>query len=146
MNLFVDAENGQSLVEFALCLPALLLIVTGIFAFGIAFNNYQMLTNATSVGAQQLAISRGQTTDPCATTVTAVTSAAPLLKSSSLKYSFVLNGVSYPTATTCPGAQTNLVAGTKAQLTVTYPCTLKVYGKDIIPSCNLTAKTAELVQ
>jgi Flp pilus assembly protein TadG len=27
-------EDGQSLVEFALCLPPVLLLMTGIFAFG----------------------------------------------------------------------------------------------------------------
>ena len=47
--------------------------------FGLAFDNYISLTDATGVGARQLAISRGQTLDPCQTVYTAVTGAAPLL-------------------------------------------------------------------
>ena len=57
-------DRGQSLVEFAVCLPVLLLILTGIFTFGIALNNYLMMTNAVSIGARYLAISRGQTSYP----------------------------------------------------------------------------------
>ena len=52
------------MVEMALALPILLLVVTGILTFGLAFNNYLLLTEATSVGARTLAISRGATTDP----------------------------------------------------------------------------------
>ena len=33
-------QKGQSLVEFALVMPMLLLVVTGIAAFGIYLNNY----------------------------------------------------------------------------------------------------------
>ncbi len=60
-------ENGQAMVEMALALPVLLLVLTGILTFGLAFNNYVLLTEATSIGARTLAISRGATTDPCAT-------------------------------------------------------------------------------
>src|SRR5277367_5208719 len=93
--LDTGGEQGSSLIEFAVCLPVLLLILTGTFAFGIALNNYLMLTNATTLGAQQLAISRGQTLDPCATASAAVIAASPLLKSGSLTFAYVLNGVSY---------------------------------------------------
>ena len=48
------------MVEMALVLPVLLLVVTGILTFGLAFNNYLLLTEATSVGARTLAISRGK--------------------------------------------------------------------------------------
>ena len=58
------AQDGQAMVEMALVLPVLLLVVTGILTFGLAFNNYILLTEATSVGARTLAISRGGTTDP----------------------------------------------------------------------------------
>ena len=36
-----NEEEGQSLVEFAVCLPMLLLIVTAIITFGLAFSQYQ---------------------------------------------------------------------------------------------------------
>src|SRR5262245_50988575 len=60
-------ERGQSLVEFTLAMPILLLLMTGMTSFGFAMHNNIILTNAVNAGAQQLAFSRGQTTDPCAT-------------------------------------------------------------------------------
>ena len=147
-------EAGQSLVEFAVTLPVLLLVLTGLCTFGIAINNYMQLTEATNVGARQLAISRGQTTDPCSTASTAVINAAPLLKPSGtggMAFKFTLNGTSYPGAScssssTTTGAAGNLVEGSTAMITVTYPCSLKVYGATLLSSCVLTAQTAELVQ
>ena len=97
-------EEGQSLIESALVFPVLLLIVTGVLAFGLAFNNYIALTNAVGVGARQLAISRGQTLDPCSTASTAISGAAPLLTSSSITFTYTLNGVGYsaPPAAAAP--------------------------------------------
>ena len=95
-------ETGGSLVEFAICVPILLMLVTGMMSFGIAINNYMTLNNAVEVGARQLAISRGQVTDPCSTISSTISSASPLLKSSSLGFTFNLNNntASY-TGTTC---------------------------------------------
>src|SRR5579875_2530352 len=39
-------EEGQNLVEFAFVAPMLLLAVTGLLRFGIALNQYEVLTNA----------------------------------------------------------------------------------------------------
>jgi Flp pilus assembly protein TadG len=144
-------EGGQALVEFALCLPILMLILTGMITFGIALHDYLELTNAVSIGARLLAISRGQTTDPCATVATAVYHAAPLLKPASLTFSLVLNGTTYPgtsclSSSTTTGAAGNLLQGADAQLTVTYPCNLKVFGYNYAPSCIMTARTTELMQ
>jgi Flp pilus assembly protein TadG len=139
-------EGGQALVEFAVVLPILLLIVTGIFAFGIALNQYLELTEAASVGARLLAVSRGQTADPCATAAAAISNAAPLLTSTSLGYSFVLNGNSY--GASCPtstNAGANLQQGVAATVTVTYPCNLTVY-MFLKSPFNMTARVTELVQ
>jgi Flp pilus assembly protein TadG len=51
-------EDGQSMVEFALLLPILLIVALGIMQFGIIYNNYITLTDATRVGARQAAVSR----------------------------------------------------------------------------------------
>jgi len=145
------ADEGGALVEMAVTLPVLLLIVTGIFTFGLALNNYLELTDAVGISARLLAISRGQTTDPCSTTTAAFYKAAPYLKAANLSFTFVLNGTTY-TGTSCSsgstttGAAGNLVQGQPAQITVTYPCNLAVYGKNYAPSCTLTAQTTELVQ
>ncbi len=44
--------KGQSLVEFAIVLPILLLLVLGIVDFGLGFKSYVVLTNATREGAR----------------------------------------------------------------------------------------------
>jgi Flp pilus assembly protein TadG len=159
---FSRQEDGSSLIEFALCLPPLMLLMTGIFAFGIAIGNYVMLTNACSAGAMQLAISRGQLSspnyDPCALAVSAVEAAAPTLTAANLKFVVVLNTTTYPTGGTptanlsctstseTTGAAANLIQTDPVTVTVTYPCSLAVYKANNFPSCTLTAKSSEAVQ
>jgi Flp pilus assembly protein TadG len=154
-------EDGQSLIEFALCLPPLLLLMTGIFAFGIAVANYVQLTSACSVGAMQLSTLRQNLTspyDPCAAVVSTIQASAPSLTPGSMKFAFVLNGVSFPSSGTptasasctsssqTTGAMGDLVEGKPVTVTVTYPCNLTVYKANNFPSCTLTAKSSELVQ
>jgi Flp pilus assembly protein TadG len=144
-------QEGQALVEMALVLPVLLMVVTGILIFGLAFNNYLLLTEATSVGARTLAISRGETTNPCATAATAVYAAAPLLVAADLTFTFVLNGTTYKGASCSSGSSTtgaagNLKQGASASVTVNYPCSLVVYGTDYAPDCSLQSQISELVQ
>jgi len=146
-----DEDRGGALIEFALTLPPLMMVVVGIWIFGFAMNNYLILTNATTVAARTLSISRGQTLDPCATAVSALTAAAPTLTSSKLTYSYSLNSVSY-SGTSCSsasystGAPSNLIQGQPATITVNYPCSLAGYGTDYAPTCNLQARMTELVQ
>jgi Flp pilus assembly protein TadG len=144
-------ERGAALIEFAATLPVLLLVVTTTFTFGVAFNNFLMVTEGVSVGARLLAISRGQTTDPCALTATAIYNAAPSLTHSKFLFTFVLNGTTYngascSSSSTSTGAAGNLVQGQSVQVTASYPCTLGVYGANLAPSCTLKAQTTELVQ
>jgi Flp pilus assembly protein TadG len=150
---FAHHKRGQAMVEFALTLPVMLTLLVAIIVLGIVFNNYLTLTNATTAGAQQLSISRGQTSDPCATTSQTVQAAAPNLTSGGLAYSIAFgtgNPVSYGTAftgTTCTSAAASLVSGNTAKVTVTYPCSLLIYGFNYAPSgCTLSAQTAELIQ
>jgi Flp pilus assembly protein TadG len=58
-------ERGQTMVEFALVLPILLVLLLGIFQFGVAFNNYVTLTDAVRAGARKAAVSR-QASNPSA--------------------------------------------------------------------------------
>ncbi len=144
-------DSGQAAVELAVSLPLLLLVVTGIITFGIALNNYQTLLNATSVGAQQLAISRGQTTDPCSTAATAVYAASSNLTQANLGFKVTLNGTSYTgsscsATSTTTGSAANLTQGGTAQLVVTYPCSLVVYKANYAPTCTLTAQSSQMIQ
>ena len=138
-------EHGQAMVEFALALPLLLTLLVGSVEFGVAFNNDLQLTYATDAAAQLLSISRGQTTDPCQTTSQAVYSAAPYLNQSNLNFTIVLGGHSF-TAPSCSGGQQYLVESQSAQVKVTYPCNLKLFGFNPAPNCALTAQTTVLVQ
>jgi hypothetical protein len=96
------------------------------------------------MAAQTLSISRGQTTDPCATAVTAFESAAPFLNSKSLSFSFAFNGGTLTSETSC--SSQSLVAGQAAEVQVTYPCNLQVYGVNLVPNCTLTAETTEAIE
>ncbi len=142
-------DGGQSLVEFAVTLPVLLLVLTGMATVAIAMSNYLMLTEATSVGARALAVSRAQTVDPCNTVATAVYAALPHFTQANFTFAFNLNGVSY-TGTSCSstspttGAAGNLKQGQPATVTITYPCNLVAY--KFTSACSMLAQTTEVVQ
>lgn len=48
----IRSERGAELIEFALVFPILLLVVLGILDFGMLFQRYEVLTNATREGAR----------------------------------------------------------------------------------------------
>jgi Flp pilus assembly protein TadG len=145
-------EQGSAIVEFALILPMLLLLTTGLLVFGVAMNNYLQLTNAVSIGARTLAVSAQITLDPCSTASSAIIAAAPGLASANLKFSYVLNGTAYSgpscaSSSVSTGAAENLSTGTTATVTATYPLNLSVFGqKYSATSAVLQATSTELVQ
>jgi Flp pilus assembly protein TadG len=158
-------ERGQALLEFAYLLPILMILLLGMIAFGITLNNYLEMTNGATAGAQALAISRGQTLDPCGTAAAPFYATTPNLTQSNLKFTITLSpgpggsGSTYVLATnqtnpSCPAASTtsapasDLIQGYTATVMVTYPCNLSVFGVNFVPpaSCILTAQTAESVQ
>jgi Flp pilus assembly protein TadG len=68
-------ERGQSMTEFALALPILALLLFAIIQFGIVFNNYVTLTDATRAGARKGAVAR-RLADPAGATKDAVVNSA----------------------------------------------------------------------
>lgn len=52
------SERGQTMVEFALVGPLLLVIVFAVIQFGILYNNYVTITDAARAGARKAAVSR----------------------------------------------------------------------------------------
>ena len=46
------SERGAALVEFALCVPLLLVVIAGIVDFGFVFQRYEVITNAAREGAR----------------------------------------------------------------------------------------------
>jgi len=139
----LKSEGGVSALEFAIISPVLLTILLGIFQFGIAMNDYMVLTNAAAAGALNVALARGTTT-PYTTTKSAVTAAAPNLTPASITTTVTINGTACGTDSACTSA---LVAGASAVVKATYPCNLTVMGVNYAPSgCTLTAQTAQMVQ
>jgi Flp pilus assembly protein TadG len=77
-------ERGQTMTEFALVLPILVVLMLGIVQFGLAFNNYVTLTDAVRAGARKAAVSRNAS-DPAGTCRAAVLAAAPNLDQTDLE-------------------------------------------------------------
>src|SRR4051812_49583856 len=79
----IRSEQGQSLTEFALALPILALLLFAVVQFGIAFNNYVTLTDATRAGARKAAVGR-QSVSPVSDCQAAIRGSAEDLKQSNL--------------------------------------------------------------
>jgi len=143
-------RQGSAIAELAFGLPILCMILTGIFCFSVALYQKLQLAEAVSVGGRYLAVDRGDT-DPCASAASKIYASAPGLKQSSLTLNFTLNGVS--TGASCPGssglANSNMVSGANAEISASYPCTLRffnAFGTNTSTTCNIKAAVVEVVQ
>jgi Flp pilus assembly protein TadG len=58
----LKSTKGQSLVEMALVLPIFMIIVFGIVDFGMIFNAYQIVGNASREGARSMAVGQNEAT------------------------------------------------------------------------------------
>jgi Flp pilus assembly protein TadG len=121
-------ERGQTMTEFALVLPILALLLFGIIQFGITFNNYVTLTDATRAGARKAAVGR-QVADPVGTAVAAVRSSAKDLKQGDLSVSV--------TSSWQPGQDVTVAA--------TYPYSISLLGM-VVKSGRLRSETTERVE
>jgi Flp pilus assembly protein TadG len=121
-------EQGQTMTEFALVLPILALILFAVIQFGIVFNNYVQLTDATRAGARKAAVSR-QVTDPVGTAVAAVRASAKDLKQSDLN--ITVSSTWQPTA--------------DVAVTATYPYSISLLGM-VVKSGRLSSTTTERVE
>ena len=161
-------EKGAALVEFALVVPLMMIIVFGITSYGFLFNQFLSVTEATNIGGQQLARSRGTYSDPCAQVATDVLAASPYLKSANTAFSFTFGSggtaqtFAAGTSPTCTSEFAVLNAVNPASGTV-YPVTLQVtyscvgaisfnFGKlymfNPLPaaSCKLSSQITEILQ
>jgi Flp pilus assembly protein TadG len=104
-DLLTSRSEGGALVEMALVVPIMLTLITGMASFGIALNNYLLLSHASDVGARYVAInqgnfSNGTTTNPCAMAATQIQAAAVGIAASQLSYSIALTPTATGTTTT----------------------------------------------
>lgn len=120
-------EHGQTMVEFILVLPVLLVVLFGIIQFGITFKDYIALTDAVRTGARTAAVSR-YSTDPVADTVARVKSAADLTPS---KMNVAVTST--------------WVHGDDVVVTARYPYSISLLGI-VVASGNLTSSTTERVE
>jgi len=122
-------EQGQTMTEFALVLPVLALILFAVIQFGIVFNNYITLTDATRAGARKAAVSR-QDPNRNSAVMSAVRSSASDLTSSKLS-------VLPPSSTWAPGADVTVTAS--------YPYSISLLGF-AVKSGQLSSTTTERVE
>jgi Flp pilus assembly protein TadG len=154
-------EDGSTVVETAIVLPILLVVLTGIFSFGIILNQYLVLTNAINGGARAFAMSEQPSTnesmmasaDPCAGTATIIQQSASNLSASNLSYTITYTVNKTGTATpyrgtgTSPPSCAGLVMNQydTVQVQAVYPVTPVMYGW-ASKTLSLTAQSTELVQ
>jgi Flp pilus assembly protein TadG len=121
-------QKGQSLTEFALVLPILALLLFAVIQFGIVFNNYITLTDATRAGARKAAVSR-RAADPSGTCIAAIRSSASNLTQSQLT----------------PSCVSSWQAGEDVVVTASYPYSISLLGV-FSKSGRLTSTTTERVE
>jgi Flp pilus assembly protein TadG len=129
-------EDGQAMTELALVLPIFAVLLLAIVQFGIVFNNYLTLTDATRAGARKAAVSRF-VGDNGASAVQAVKAAASGLDQSTL--------VPTVTSTNVGGAADWTTPGDVVTVTATYPYTIDILGFSV-QSGNLTSTTKERLE
>jgi Flp pilus assembly protein TadG len=151
-------QRGSALVEFAVVMTFMLLpLVVGMTTFAIFLDNYMVLTEATNVGARQLAVGRNATADPCTMVTAAITnsykSGAIESATPALTFTIVMDnksqtygpttGVFSCTGTPTSGGPSYLVQNTTATVTVTHQIASIFPG---FGNFEIKAQSSELVQ
>jgi Flp pilus assembly protein TadG len=121
-------EQGQSMTEFALVLPILVVLLFGVIQFGIVFNNYITVTDAVRAGARKGAVGR-HLQNPNAAVVQSVRDAATDLRQSDLNITVASSWQS----------------GESVTVTGSYPYSISLLGL-VVKSGRLTSTTKERVE
>jgi len=125
----IRSQQGQTMTEFALVLPVLALILFAVIQFGIVFNNYITLTDATRAGARKAAVSR-QDANRNSDVVSAIRSSASGLSASKL---------------TVPPPSSTWNSGDDVTVTASYPYSISLLGF-VVKSGQLSSTTTERVE
>lgn len=156
-------EAGNTSVELAMVLPALMLVILGTIKFGVALNAQVALNNGVAAAARYMAVCRAECAasgaGPWTGAQAALDGAAPNLNAATLNASMSATlknsaGTSDGTCTsdtTCAAALTadgNSASGAGGHVAVsaTYPCDLKVMGVNFAPGCVISAKTVAIIE
>jgi Flp pilus assembly protein TadG len=131
-------EDGQAMTELALIMPIFAVLLLAIVQFGIAFNNYLTLTDATRAGARKAAVSRF-IGDNGASAKQAVKTAA-----SSLDQAVLTPGISVTSINTSGLADWS-TPGDVVTVTAVYPYRINILGFSVT-SGSLTSTTKERLE
>jgi Flp pilus assembly protein TadG len=123
------SEDGQTMTEFAIVLPIFCVLLFGVIQFGILWNNYVTLTDATRAGARKAAVSRH--TDPVAAACTQVRASAADLKGDLQCSASVTGPLDRP--------------GGDVKVTATYPYDIKLLGF-VVTSGRLNTTQTERIE
>ncbi len=124
----IREQRGQTMVEFAIVLPILLMLILGIAQLGLTFNNYLALTDGVRAGARYGAVLRTSGTHDAQTIAKVKQSAANLNPS---------NITATITSTWQAGADLTVCA--------TYPYSINLIGL-VVKSGNLNSCTTNRVE
>lgn len=126
----VKKRKGQSMVEFALVLPILIVLLVGIFEFGMIFNAFLQINHASREGARTGAL-RGDN-DAIKLSVEEATTLDPLL----------MNVIIFPTS------ETSRTRGTSVEVKVEYDYQVVVglIGVIISDNVNLSTQTTMRIE
>lgn len=155
-------DAGSTVAETALVLPVLLVVLTGIFSFGIILNQYLVLTNAVNGGARGFSASAPGTDggvsiedsgDPCKYAATTIQNSATNLTASNLSYTITYTVAKTSAATKYTGTGSSspscsglaMSQGDSVEIQAVYPVTPVMFGWTS-KSFSLTAQSTELVQ
>lgn len=127
-NYDIKNERGQTMTEFAMVAPLLVVLLFGVIQFGIAFNNYVTLTDAVRAASRKGAVSRGAS-NPVGDCVTAAQNAAGDLDKSKL-------------SVTCASTWQS---GSDVTVTGLYPYKIHLLGW-VVKSGNLKTQVKERVE
>jgi Flp pilus assembly protein TadG len=124
-------QRGQTVTEFALVLPLLMLVLLGIMQFGVLFRDYLAVVDAVRAGARVGAVSR-QSTSP-----TPKEKCEQAVEKAAADLGVDTGLVVTCTSTWAPGADLKVVA--------TYPYDIDLLGK-VVKSGRFTSETTERVE
>jgi Flp pilus assembly protein TadG len=137
-------QRGQSMIEFALILPLMVLIIVGIFDLGRAFFAYISITNAAREGARVATFWPGKTTgNDVVTAIQNELMDSPMIDLTGATYQIeCMNGASFVVK---PQNSSILVcdSGKPVRVTVTYPFNL-IIGL-IFPKAIILERSAQMM-
>ena len=116
------------MVEFTLIVPILLVVVFAVIQFGVAFNDYLNITDATRAGARKAVVSRHASCPECQAEAAVRNSASDL--KGDLRVSV---------------AASNWQKGGDVAVTASYPYEINLLGM-VVKSGRLTSTTTERIE